>query len=163
MIADHKTYINQLCEDTGCHLGSLPRAMDGTNGCQVRVKRIYAVITTCCWLLWWCILWYEIFLTLSPMHVHLSQPEIDVVAPTTLTQFSANFDAIICYFNGEKCWESLKAMSPMAFSLILLGDKKTPEKELIYTVTYFVWGKFSVSVCHYVRVKMYLCYSIYVN
>ena len=46
-----RTYIQQLCADTGCSLGDLPGAIDDRDGWQERVREIRARGTT--W--WW---WY---------------------------------------------------------------------------------------------------------
>ena len=43
-----RTYIQQLCADTGCSLEDLPEAMDGSEGWRERVREIHADGTT-----WW--------------------------------------------------------------------------------------------------------------
>ena len=37
-----RTYIQQLCADTGCSLEDLPEAMDDREGWQERVREIHA-------------------------------------------------------------------------------------------------------------------------
>ena len=41
-----RTYIQQLCANTGCSLEDLPRAMVNRNGCRERFREIYAGGTT---------------------------------------------------------------------------------------------------------------------
>ena len=45
-----KTYIHQLCADTGCSLEDLPEAMDDRNGWQERKL----LVINMCW--WWCLM-----------------------------------------------------------------------------------------------------------
>ena len=47
-----RTYIQQLCADTGCSLGDLPREMDNTDRWWKRVREIHASSAT--W--WW---WFD--------------------------------------------------------------------------------------------------------
>ena len=49
-----RTYIQQLCEDTGCNPEDLPEAMNDREKWQERVRDIRAGGTTLWW--WWCIL-----------------------------------------------------------------------------------------------------------
>ena len=44
-----RTYIQQLCADTGCSLEDLPEAMDDRDGWQERVGEIHASSATWCW------------------------------------------------------------------------------------------------------------------
>ena len=46
-----RTYIQQLCEDTGCNLEDLPEAMNVREKCRERVRDIRATSTTWWW--WW--------------------------------------------------------------------------------------------------------------
>ena len=50
------TYIQQLCEDTGCSPGDLPEAMNDREGWRERVRDIRADSTTRWW--WWYIYIY---------------------------------------------------------------------------------------------------------
>ena len=51
-----RTYLQQLCMDTGCSLEDLPEAMDNRNGWQERVREIHTSSMT--W--WW--LWWDIYI-----------------------------------------------------------------------------------------------------
>ena len=51
-----RTYIQQLCEDTGCCPEDLPEAMNDGEKWRERVRDIRASGTTCCWWWWWW--WY---------------------------------------------------------------------------------------------------------
>ena len=46
-----RTYIQQLCEDTGCSPEDLPEAMNNREKCRERVRYIRATSTTWWW--WW--------------------------------------------------------------------------------------------------------------
>ena len=48
-----RTYIQQLCEDTGCSPEDLPEAMNDREKWQERVRDIHASGTTWWWW-WWC-------------------------------------------------------------------------------------------------------------
>ena len=48
-----RTYIQQLCEDTGCCPEDLPRAMNDREKWRERVRDIRATSTTWCWWFWW--------------------------------------------------------------------------------------------------------------
>ena len=50
-----RTYIQQLCEDTGCCLEDLPEAMNDREEWRERVRDIRATSTTWWWWWWW---WY---------------------------------------------------------------------------------------------------------
>ena len=47
-----RTYIQQLCEDTGCSSEDLPEAMNDREKWRERVRDIHAISTTWWW--WWC-------------------------------------------------------------------------------------------------------------
>ena len=49
-----RTYIQQLCEDTGCSHEDLLGAMNDREGWRESVKDILAGGTTCCCWWWWC-------------------------------------------------------------------------------------------------------------
>ena len=60
-----RTYIQQLCTDTGCCLEDLPGVIDDREGWRKRVRKICADGTTC-WSWWWFdILFKYIILTTS--------------------------------------------------------------------------------------------------
>ena len=48
-----RTYIQQLCEDTGCSPEDLPEVMNDMEKWRERVRDIHAGGTTWCWW-WWC-------------------------------------------------------------------------------------------------------------
>ena len=52
------TYIQQLCEDTGCCPEDLPSAMNDREEWRERVRDIRATSATWCWWWWWCIYIY---------------------------------------------------------------------------------------------------------
>ena len=65
-----RTYVQQLCEDTGCCPEDLPRAMDDREEWRERVRDIRATSTTWWWW-WWSILCY------SNLWVGLNQEPLD--------------------------------------------------------------------------------------
>ena len=52
-----RTYIQQLCEDTGCCPEDLPRAMNDREGWRERVRDIRAASTIWWWWWWWWLNW----------------------------------------------------------------------------------------------------------
>ena len=48
-----RTYIQQLCADTGCSLEDLPRAMDDRDRWREKVRDIRVSSTTWWWWWWW--------------------------------------------------------------------------------------------------------------
>ena len=56
-----RTYIQQLCEDTGCNPEDLPEAMNNKEKWRERVKDIRAGGTTWWWWWWWYLLSIMIF------------------------------------------------------------------------------------------------------
>ena len=56
-----RTYIQQLCEDTGCNPDDLPEAMNGREEWRGRVRDIRAGGTTrwWWWWWWWCLMAYQ--------------------------------------------------------------------------------------------------------
>ena len=55
-----RTYIQQLCEDTGCSLEDLPEAKNNREKWRERIRDIRASGTTWWWWWWW---WYQRFLS----------------------------------------------------------------------------------------------------
>ena len=53
-----RTYIQQLCEDTGCCPEDLPRAMNDREKWRERVRDIRATSMTWWWWWWWILSWY---------------------------------------------------------------------------------------------------------
>ena len=52
-----QTYIQQLCEDTGCSLEDLPEAMNNREEWREKVRDIHACgMTRWWWWWWWCIM-----------------------------------------------------------------------------------------------------------
>ena len=56
-----RTYIQQLCEDTGCRPEDLPKAMIHREGWRKRVRDM----TWWWWWWWWCWWWYPLTLLVS--------------------------------------------------------------------------------------------------
>ena len=70
------TYIQQLCEDTGCSPDDLPEAMNDREKWRERVRDIRATSTTWWWWWWW-LSWIISFYTISAFfqNVDQSQPK----------------------------------------------------------------------------------------
>ena len=60
-----KTYLQQLCPDTGCSIEDLPKAMDDGDMWQERVREIRASYSPRWW--WW---WWWINIQISDRHPH---------------------------------------------------------------------------------------------
>ena len=70
-----RTYIQQLCEDTGCNPEDLPEAMTDREKWRERVRDIRASCTTWWWW-WWCyiyILWHPILGSVSCMPLTIEE------------------------------------------------------------------------------------------
>ena len=57
-----RTYIQQLCEDTGCYPEHQPRAINGREEWRERIRDIRATSATWWWWWWWCIYMYICFI-----------------------------------------------------------------------------------------------------
>ena len=68
-----RTYIQQLCEDTGCSPEDLPKAMNNREKWRERVRDIHATSTTWWW--WWWVLYrgHPLFF-LECIYLHLLYP-----------------------------------------------------------------------------------------
>ena len=60
-----RTYIHQLCEDTGCSPENLPEAIDDRKKWQERVRDIRACGTTWWWWWWWWWWWLLLYMNTS--------------------------------------------------------------------------------------------------
>ena len=82
-----RTYIQELCEDTGCNPEELPEAMNDREKWRERVRDIRASGTT--WWLWW---WYKL------LHAH-SQVLLPIVILTAYICYSlASFARFSKYY-----------------------------------------------------------------
>ena len=61
------TYIQQLCEDTGCNPEDLPKAMNDREKWRERVRDIRAGSTTWWWWWWW---WWFLYSSLGIFFTH---------------------------------------------------------------------------------------------
>ena len=66
-----RTYIQQLCEDTGCCPEDLPRAMNDREKCRERIRDIRATSTTWWWWWWYFILLYIWWIYMLPVFIYL--------------------------------------------------------------------------------------------
>ena len=72
-----RTFIQQLCADTGCNLEDLPETMDDREGYRERVREIWAGSATWWWWWWWWIRSLRgiyINSNLKYKHTHTSHP-----------------------------------------------------------------------------------------
>ena len=76
-----RTYIQQLCEDTGCCPEDLPRAMNDREEWRERVRDIRAA-STIWWWWWW---WYSPKLKNSMVTSYLSYTDVKCVLTTSWT------------------------------------------------------------------------------
>ena len=71
-----QTYIQQLCEDTGCNPEDLPEAMNDREKWRERVRDIHASSTTWWWWWWWWLPKYTIldeFIFIYMFEFHFQQ------------------------------------------------------------------------------------------
>ena len=96
-----RTYIQQLCEDTGCCPEDLPRAMNDREEWRERVRDIRAAST-----IWW---WWYIYINILPYPrwVLFSGEEVIVLPLATIAslfvwiEVSANVERM--YVNNSNC------------------------------------------------------------
>ena len=104
-----RTYIQQLCEDTGCSPEDLPKAMNDWEVWRERVRNIRASGTT--W--WWNDLWF------TKIHVHLLYP-LDFI-----------LFLIICSWRKFSNWRNVKNYweRNSTVSLLIFVNKANDNKE----------------------------------
>ena len=67
-----RTYLRQLCADTGCTLEDLPGAMNDRDGWREKVRKIRASYITWCWWWWrWCTHAFIYIYIHSYMYTHM--------------------------------------------------------------------------------------------
>ena len=69
-----RTYIQQLCEDTGCCLEDLPEVMNDREKWRERVRDIHATSTIWWWWRWYSVIWFQVFLSNANYHMVSSIP-----------------------------------------------------------------------------------------
>ena len=78
-----RTYIQQLCEDTGCCPEDLPEAMNDREKWRERVRDIRATSTTWWWWWWWWWYMYKVYIYMYKVSIYmyneLSTPISDCV------------------------------------------------------------------------------------
>ena len=91
-----RTYIQQLCEDTGCNPEDLPKAMNDREKWRERVRDIGAGGTTWWWWWWWWWWWYAC--------IQYTNRQTRILVPKNRTRFLANWMLLIpkmnLVFNG---------------------------------------------------------------
>ena len=94
-----RTYIQQLCEDTGCCPEDLPEAMNDREEWRERVRDIRATSTTWWWWWWWW-LWYGISFSIKVTWPASSQLYIGGFTYTESIGLTQNFELrILSLFN----------------------------------------------------------------
>ena len=79
-----RTYIQQLCEDTGCCPEDLPRAMNDREEWRERVRDIRA--TSAIWWWWWW--WWYIYIILHIKYVRWPQSRVTQSPPFSIVTTS---------------------------------------------------------------------------
>ena len=94
-----RTYIQQLCEDTGCCPEDLPRAMNDREKWRERVRDIRATSTTWWWWWWW---WCNTFVLL---------PYRPVICRGLLNNSHLCINIVLhCHFKGCVDWKLLRKL-----------------------------------------------------
>ena len=97
-----RTYIQQLCEDTGCCPEDLPRAMNDREEWRERVRDIRATRT-----IWW---WYDITVQIISIKNLLDAIIINIVISESLSSGNAyNIDSLDSLSLHLSYWSSLLA------------------------------------------------------
>ena len=91
-----RTYIQQLCEDTGCSPEDLPKAMNDSEKWRDRVRYIRASGTTCWW--WWLLKYLRVFHTSFCWWFFTG-----VWLTVSLLKSPGLFLAILLYFSQYSC------------------------------------------------------------
>ena len=164
------TYIQQLCEDTGCCPEDLPRAMNDGEEWRERVRDIRATSTIWWW--WWWVTYHNLsqildldsrnywFMQISK-HSRKKDLQLSPIANMLLQEDA--FQEIIeimklvgiiqCNpLNSEPCWQGLEYTN----CILCKGFKPpTPASEIGMTLNCFWWwgsGECGVLHCHYSQV-----------
>ena len=95
-----RTYIQQLCEDTGCCLKDLPRAMNDREEWRERVRDIRATSTTWWW--WWFRVCVFSILLLRLFRLILSSKQMKIVPSAANT---SNITVIFIFHTPFSCLE----------------------------------------------------------
>ena len=103
-----RTYIQQLCADTGCSLEDLSRAMDDRDGWQERVREIHAGIAT-----WWCTCVCVCVCIYIYTHTHTHTPK-GCNTRSIFKQFNRFEFRVFLLFFGAFCmtWPRIEPRSP---------------------------------------------------
>ena len=80
-----RTYIQQLCEDTGCSAEDLPEAMNDREEWRERVSDIHAGGTTWWWWWWW--RWLSWYFILEKYHIYIRFSRIFIYISIYLCMF----------------------------------------------------------------------------
>ena len=86
-----RTYIQQLCEDTGCCPEDLPRAMNDREEWRERVRDIRSTSAICCWWWWWYLIKFAyiyIYIYIYILHLYVY---IIILGPTRICITAPNF------------------------------------------------------------------------
>ena len=90
-----RTYIQQLCEDTGCSPEDMPGAMNDWEKWRERVRDIRACGTTWWWWWsWWTVSWFCVITQEWWFHVHFIHVEI----PSISVVNSVRFPPVLSFF-----------------------------------------------------------------
>ena len=128
-----RTYIQQLCEDTGCCPEDLPRAMNNREEWRERVRDIRATSTTWWW--WWCIVidfhiherYYILKVNLMNYHI------LSVFTP--FFQLGASGGVIGCKLDLQSFMSEFKShWVPYSYDLVTHLSKKLCKLLLRFTI-----------------------------
>ena len=101
-----RTYIQQLCEDTGCSPEDLPGAMNNREKWRERVRDIRATSTTWWWWWWWVIGWVSRVFVSGPGNWGPIPGRVIPKTPKTV------LDAALLNTQHYKVWVKVKWSNP---------------------------------------------------
>ena len=114
-----RTYIQQLCEDTGCCPEDLPRAMNDREEWRERVRDIRATSTIWWWWWWWYLICFYIWLSvLRNRKVAIYSDGDNIIIIIIIGFLGLRFKLVLrwlrWYFVGcyplAKCWWKIKVV-----------------------------------------------------
>ena len=131
-----RTYIQQLCEDTGCNPEDLPEAMNDREKWREMVKDIHAGGTTWWW--WW---WWYIYIYIYIYYIYIFNAMEVCLRPLVSWNFANNNrQAIVICLTIVVCKTLWNQRSQTNFHGIIYIYSKTVEFFVIYLTSNLGWG-----------------------
>ena len=116
-----RTYIQQVCEDTGCNPEDLPEAMNNREKWRERVRDIRASGTTWWWWWWsWATL-HQNFLKTPSITMYIKTPYITIYIETAYITMYIETPSIIRYIKAPHITTYIETPSIMMHIIIIIS------------------------------------------